>query len=226
MGTLVILEGGDGSGKATQTQILKERLEKEGYQVMAVSFPDYGSPSSALVKMYLAGEFGKEAGDVSPYVASTFYAADRYASFRMKWKTFYDEGGIVLADRYTTSNMVHQMVKYKDALERETFLSWLEDLEFDKFGLPRPDLVCLLDVPMEMADRLMEKRQGKTGGMTGDIHEKNREYLKACHDAYEELVERYQWVRINCVHEGNMRPLEDIHKEVYHYVKILFGKDR
>ncbi len=102
MGTLVILEGGDGSGKATQTQILKERLEKEGYRVMAVSFPDYGSPSSALVKMYLAGEFGKEAGDVSPYVASTFYAADRYASFRMKWKAFYDAGGIVLADRYTT----------------------------------------------------------------------------------------------------------------------------
>ncbi len=224
MGTLIILEGGDGSGKATQTQILKERLEKEGYRVMAVSFPDYGSPSSALVKMYLAGEFGKEAGDVSPYVASTFYAADRYASFRMKWKAFYDAGGIVLADRYTTSNMVHQMVKYKDASEREAFLSWLEDLEFEKFGLPRPDLVCLLDVPMEMSDRLMEKRQGKTGDMTGDIHEKNRKYLKACHDAYEELVERYQWARIHCVHEGNMRPMEDIHQEVYHYVKTLLGE--
>lgn len=219
MGKLIIIEGGDGSGKATQTKKLVERLISEKNQVMSVSFPDYDSDSSALVKMYLAGDFGKNPDDVNPYVASTFYAVDRFASYRMKWKEFYDNGGIVIADRYTTSNMVHQMVKYDDSEERLKFLDWLEDLEFVKYALPKPDVVCLLDVPLDVTLKLMDQRFNKTGGKTGDIHEKNRKYLENCHKAYDELVERYNWKRIPCTLNGEMKSIEEIHEEVYQAIK-------
>lgn len=219
MGKLIIIEGGDGSGKATQTKCLVERLREDGHKVMAVTFPDYNSPSSTLVKMYLAGEFGKEANDVNPFVASTFYAVDRFASFKTKWKDFYETGGIVVADRYTTSNMVHQMVKYDDVNERTEFLDWLETLEFTQFGLPKPDVVCLLDVPLSVTKALMAKRTNKTGGQTGDIHEKDFEYLKRCHAAYDELVKRYDWKRIQCTKNEEMRTIEDIHDDVYRIIK-------
>lgn len=218
-GKLIIIEGGDGSGKATQTQLLKERLLADGHQVKAVSFPNYDSMAAMPVKMYLAGEFGKRAQDVNPYVASSFYAVDRFASFRMDWKSFYDNGGIILADRYTTSNMVHQMVKYNDPVERTAFLEWLEDFEFNKFELPRPDVVCLLDVPLEVSEALMKDRVAKTGGETGDIHEHDRAYLCRCHEAYTELVARYGWKRINCTVGMEMRSIEDIHNEVYHFIR-------
>ncbi len=220
-GTLIILEGGDGSGKATQTELLKERLIREGKQVRTVSFPNYDSPAAMPVKMYLAGDFGAQAGDVNPYVASTFYAVDRFASFRQDWGEFYDRGGIILADRYTTSNMVHQMVKYDDQTERTAFLNWLEDFEFVKFGLPRPDLVCLLDVPLEVSQALMKERKYKTGGQTGDIHEKDMMYLANCHAAYDELVQRYDWKRIVCAQENKMRSIEEIHENVYQFVKAI-----
>lgn len=221
MGKLIIIEGGDGSGKATQTKTLLARLEREGYAVRAISFPDYESNSSALVKMYLAGDFGSEAEAVNPYVASTFYAADRFASFRMKWQQFYEKGGIILADRYTTSNMVHQMVKFDDPAERTAFLDWLEDFEFTKFGLPVPDKVCLLDVPLAVSEALMAERTGKTGGTTGDIHEKNHSYLERCHAAYDELMARYDWARIACTDEKGMRTIEDIHEDVYGAIKKI-----
>ena len=155
MGTLIILEGGDGSGKATQTKLLVERLIKEGHAVKSVSFPNYDSGAAMPIKMYLAGEFGKDVHDVNPYVASSMYAIDRFASFRTDWEEFYKNGGIIIADRYTTSNMVHQMVKYDDQKERTAFLDWLEDFEFKKFGLPTPDAVCLLDMPLEVSEALM-----------------------------------------------------------------------
>ncbi len=221
MGKLFILEGGDGSGKATQTAALKQRLEADGYKVMAVTFPDYESDSSALVRMYLRGDFGTAPNDVNPYVASAFYAVDRFASFRMTWKSFYDAGGIVLADRYTTSNMVHQMVKYTNPKEREDFLTWLVDFEFNKFGLPIPHKVFLLDVPLSVTETLMAKRQHKTGGATGDIHEMDRDYLKRCHNAYDELVVRFQWERIACTKNELMRSVTDIHEEIYGKIKTL-----
>lgn len=222
MGTLIILEGGDGSGKATQTKVLQERLIKEGYAVKTVTFPNYDSQSSALVKMYLAGEFGTKPEDVNPFVASAFYAVDRFASFRTEWETFYRDGGIILADRYTTSNMVHQMVKYESPVERANFLDWLTDFEFNKFGLPVPDLVCLLDVPMSITEKLMAHRTHKTGGATGDIHEQNREYLYRCHSAYEELIQRFAWQRIDCAKQnGEMRTIEDIHEDVYLAVQSI-----
>ena len=174
----------------------------------------------------LAGEFGKDVHDVNPYVASSMYAIDRFASFRTDWEEFYKNGGIIIADRYTTSNMVHQMVKYDDPKERTAFLDWLEDFEFNKFALPTPDAVCLLDMPLEVSEALMAERTGKTGGNTGDIHEGNHQYLVAVHDAYKELVERYQWHRIPCATKGNssqytLRTIEEIHNDVYQAVVNL-----
>lgn len=222
MGKLLIIEGGDGSGKATQTALLAKHLAGDGLPVKAVSFPDYDSESSALVKMYLAGEFGSRPDAVNPYVASTFYAVDRFASFRRNWQTFYEQGGIILADRYTTSNMVHQMTKYDTKPDREAFLDWLTDFEFHKFGLPEPDMVFLLDVPLKVSEELMSTRHHKTGGQTGDIHEADRDYLRRCHEAYGELINRYGWKRIACTdQEGQMRTPEAIHAEVYAAAKSL-----
>ncbi|SUP40115.1 dTMP kinase [Veillonella criceti] len=224
MGRLIIIEGGDGSGKATQTALLQERLVAEGYAVKAVSFPNYDSPAAMPVKMYLAGDFGKNPSDVNPFVASSLYAIDRFASFRMEWQTFYEEGGIILADRYTTSNMVHQMVKYEEAVARREFLDWLEDFEFVKFGLPRPDLVCLLDMPLAASEALMRDRKHKTGGATGDIHERDHEYLVRVHAAYDELVARYDWQRIACTDEAySLRSIEAIHEDVYEKVSAVLA---
>ena len=214
-GKLFIIEGGDGSGKATQTRLLTEHLQRDGYDVKSVSYPDYDSDSSALVKMYLRGDFGSDAGAVNPYAASAFFAVDRFASYQMKWKAFYEQGGIVIADRYTTSNMLYQMIKIDDPAQRRAYLAWLEDFEFRKMGLPAPDKVFLLDVPLAVTERLMADRTGKTGGQTGDIHEKNEGFLAKCHAAYDELAQRYHWQRIACTEGGAMRTPEAIHQDLY-----------
>lgn len=216
MGILLTIEGGDGSGKATQTELLKQRLEQDGYAVTAVSFPNYESEAAAPIKMYLRGEFGDHPEDVSPYVASTFYGIDRFASFRKEWEENYKKGHIILADRYTTSNMVHQMIKFNDVLQRQEFLTWLEDLEFQKFRLPRPNGVILLDMPLQLSLDLMRQRTHKTGGETGDIHERDTEHLNKVHNVYDELVERYGWNRINCADtDMKLRSITDIHEEIY-----------
>ncbi len=220
-GMLIVLEGIDGSGKATQAALLEEALKKEGRDVMRVSFPDYDSPSSALVKMYLAGDFGKDPGDVNPYAASLFYAVDRFASFRMKWKSFYEAGGIVIADRYTTSNMVHQMTKYDEAEKRNTFLDWLEQTEYEELGLPRPDLVFLLDVPLSLSENLVKERAKQGGSM--DIHEQHLDYLRRCHDAYQELASRYGWERIACTDSGKLREMGEISAELVKKVNGELG---
>ena len=220
MGQLIIIEGGDGSGKATQTAKLLERLQAEGYKARSVSFPNYDSPAAEPIKMYLRGDFGKEASSVNAYVASTLYAIDRFASFRQDWQRFYEDGGIIIADRYTTSNMVHQMIKYTDMEERKTFLQWLDQLEYDQYGLPRPDAVILLDMPLSLSEALLAERMGKTGGNTGDIHEQDRSHLIAVHDAYDMLVNTYDWHRVHCENENDqLRTIDDIHEEVYGIVK-------
>ena len=220
MGQLIIIEGGDGSGKATQTAKLLERLQAEGYKARSVSFPNYDSPAAEPIKMYLRGDFGKEASSVNAYVASTLYAIDRFASFRQDWQRFYEDGGIIIADRYTTSNMVHQMIKYTDMEERKTFLQWLDQLEYDLYGLPRPDAVILLDMPLSLSEALLAERMGKTGGNTGDIHEQDRSHLIAVHDAYDMLVSTYDWHRVHCENENDqLRTIDDIHEEVYGIVK-------
>lgn len=211
-GTLIVLEGIDGSGKETQASLLEKKLKEKGREVMHISFPDYKSPSSALVKMYLKGDFGKNPEDVNPYAASLFYAVDRFASYRMKWKDFYQKGGIIIADRYTTSNMVHQMTKYEDKKARKDFLSWLEKTEYEELELPVPDLVILLDIPLTVSENLVKERARQGGSM--DIHEQHLGYLRKCHDAYQELVNLYGWKRIPCTEEGKLRTIEDIGKDV------------
>lgn len=211
-GTLIVLEGIDGSGKETQASLLEKKLKEKGREVMHISFPDYKSPSSALVKMYLKGDFGKNPEDVNPYAASLFYAVDRFASYRMKWKDFYQKGGIIIADRYTTSNMVHQMTKYEDKKARKDFLSWLEKTEYEELELPVPDLVILLDIPLRVSENLVKERARQGGSM--DIHEQHLDYLRKCHDAYQELVNLYGWKRIPCTEEGKLRTIEDIGEDV------------
>lgn len=211
-GTLIVLEGIDGSGKETQASLLEKKLKEKGREVMHISFPDYESPSSALVKMYLKGDFGKNPEDVNSYAASLFYAVDRFASYRMKWKDFYQKGGIIIADRYTTSNMVHQMTKYEDKKARKDFLAWLEKTEYEELELPVPDLVILLDIPLGVSENLVKERARQGGSM--DIHEQHLDYLRKCHDAYQELVSLYGWKRIPCTEEGKLRTIEDIGKDV------------
>ena len=220
-GHLIIIEGGDGSGKATQTELLRRRLADDGQSVKAVSYPDYDSESSALVKMYLRGDFGTDADTINPYAASAFYAVDRIASYELKWKQFFKAGGIVLADRYTTSNMLYQMIKIPGKADQDAYLDWLWDFEFKKLGLPEPDAVILLDVPLEVTERLMSERTGKTGGTTGDIHEKDREFLRKCHAAYVGLAAKYGWYKVDCTREGVLRSPLAIHEDVYALVKGL-----
>ncbi len=211
-GTLIVLEGIDGSGKATQSSLLEQALRAEGREVLHISFPDYESESSALVRMYLNGEFGSDPADVNPYAASLFFALDRFASFRKKWKLFYEAGGIVIADRYTTSNMVHQMTKMDGREEREQFLQWLEDTEYGKLGLPRPDTVILLDMPLAVSEVLVRRRAEAGGSM--DIHEQHVEYLRRCHDAYQMLADRCGWQRVSCTEGGQLLAPERIAEQV------------
>lgn len=220
-GKLIILEAGDASGKETQTRLLYERLSAEGRDVTRVSFPDYESDSSALVKMYLRGDFGAEAADVDAYAASAFFAVDRYASFHTKWGEAYKRGGVILSDRYTTSNLAHQAVKLADERARREYFSWLEDFEYGRLGLPRPNLVVFLDMPPEASDRLLAARAKETGA--ADIHEKDTTYLHRVHAAYAETAEKLGWARVVCGTGTTPREPEDIAADVYKTVLPVLG---
>lgn len=222
-GKLIVIEAGDGSGKATQTKLLYERLKTENYRVKKVEFPDYKSDSSALIRMYLNGEFGSNPNDVNPYIASTFYTVDRYASYKKEWEEFYQSGGIILADRYTTSNMVHQAAKIVDTAGRNAYLNWLWDLEFTKFGLPIPDCVIFLNMHPHFSQKLINDRPNKMGDIDKDIHERNYEYLVQSYNNACEIGALYGWANVNCVYEGQLRSIEEIHAEIYILVKELMG---
>lgn len=220
MGKLFVIEGTDGSGKQTQLNKLIERLDKDKIEYRKISFPNYDSPSSSLVKMYLSGEFGKNARDVNPYIASTFYAADRYATFQTGIKEYYENGGIVLADRYTTANMVHQAGKIKDKNERKKFLDWLLDFEFNLYGLPVPTEVFFLNMPIEKSMELMKKRENKfTNEKEKDIHERDKEHLIDAYNAAIDLAKEYNWYEIKCVKDNQIRTIEDIHEQIYKEIK-------
>ena len=215
-GKVIVIEGSDGSGKATQTKKLFDRLAEDGFSIRKVEYPNYGSDSSALVKMYLGGEFGSRPDDVNPYAASSFYAVDRYASYKKEWEDFYFAGGIVLADRYTTANMVHQATKIDDPALRESFLDWLWDYEFVKLGLPVPDCVIFLDVDPSCSRRLMENRSNKINGeQDKDIHEKDPVFLQKSHASSCLVAEKYGWIRVGCLDSGELREIDDIHEEIY-----------
>lgn len=216
MGKLIVIEGTDGSGKSTQFRLLTDRLEAEQVKFQKLVFPQYSEPSSALIRMYLGGEFGKSPSDVNAYAASAFYSVDRYASYRKVWGKWYKEGGLVVSDRYTTSNAVHQTSKEPED-KREDFLNWLYDFEYDKLGLPRPDLVIYLDVPTDFTEKMLRHRESETN-THADIHEQDMQYLATCRRMGRAAAEHYGWTVIRCVRDGAMRSVEDIHEEIYRHV--------
>ena len=216
-GKLIVIEGLDGSGKATQSNLVYEALVSQGKPVRKVSFPAYESQSSALVKMYLAGDFGKDPGDVNAFAASTFFAVDRYASFKKDWAEFYENGGIIIADRYTTSNAVHQCSKLPQE-EWDSFLAWLFDFEYRLMGIPAPDRVIYLQVDPTVSQKLMTGRyQGDESKK--DIHESNLSYLDRSREAAEYCAKALGWQTVHCVQDGDLRPIEDISREVLSLVE-------
>lgn len=219
-GTLIVIEGTDGSGKSTQFSKLCERVTAHGLPFKRLVFPQYEESSSVLIRMYLKGEFGEKPGDVNPYAASAFYAVDRYASWKKVWQTDYEGGGLILADRYTTSNAVHQAAKLPRE-EREEFLRWLSDFEYHRMGLPEPDLVLYLDMPTEKSVEMLRKREEETH-TNGDIHETDSSYLAACRSAAQDAASLYGWTRISCLDAtGNLRGIEELHKEIWQKVAPL-----
>ena len=222
MGKLIVIEGTDSSGKETQTKKLYERLANEVEKVRKISFPNYESPACEPVKMYLAGAFGDNALNINPYPVSTMFAIDRYASYKMDWESFYNAGGIIVTDRYTTSNMVHQASKIENIDEKSKYLGWLEDLEYNKMGIPKPDLVIFLNMPTEMAVKLMEERKNKiTGEEKKDIHEKDTSYLKKSYDNACDIAKKYNWQEIKCVENKRLKTIEEIGEEIYTLVKEI-----
>ena len=222
MGKLIVLEGTDGSGKSTQFALLKQRLESEGRSFHTIVFPQYDQPSSALIRMYLGGEFGPNPADVNAYAASAFYAVDRFASFRKVWGEEYRKGGLILADRYTSSNAVHQAAKVLEPI-RPDFFRWLYDLEYVRFGLPVPDLVLHLDVPTELSETLLRKRESDTHTQA-DIHEQDLDYLRTCRRTGLQAAAFYGWSVVSCAKKGQLRAVEDIHEELYQKVLSVIEK--
>ena len=216
MGKLIVIEGTDGSGKSTQFKKLTERLTAEGHPFQKLIFPQYSEPSSALIRMYLGGEFGTKPSDVNAYAASVFFAVDRYASYKKVWENWYKNGGLVVSDRYTTSNAVHQASKEPEEKQPE-FLKWLYELEYDRMGLPRPDLVVYLDVPTDFTEKMMRRREADTN-THADIHEQDMAYLATCRRTGKAAAQYYGWKVVQCVQGDEMRSIEDIHEEIYRYV--------
>lgn len=223
MGKLIVIDGVDASGKETQTKLLFEKLVSNGKDVKMVSFPAYNNPSSTLVRMYLNGDFGKNPNDVNAYAASSFFAADRYATYKTDWGHLYERGTVILSDRYVSSNMIHQAGKIEAEAERNEFMAWLDDLEHNRYGLPRPDITFFLDMPVEWGQKLMRERANKIDGTSSkDIHENNLEYLTKSYNTAVAAAEKYGWKRISCVDGNGIRSIEDINNEIFDSVsKIL-----
>ena len=214
---LVVIEGVDGSGKQTQTQLLHDRL-KDNFKIRRLTFPDYNSDTSALVKMYLGGEFGNKPESVNAYASSSFYAVDRIGCYLKDWHEDYERGDFILCDRYTTSNAVHQAGKLSGK-ERDDYLDWLFDYEYRLLGLPKPDLVFFLDVPPEVSRELMKNRNNKiTGESEKDIHESNADYITKSYENALYVAKKCGWNVIECVKNGKLRSIEDINDEIYNLV--------
>lgn len=213
---LIIMEGLDGSGKSTQTQLLEDYFNSQNIDYKKIKLPDYDSPSSTLVNMYLGGEFGSNANDVNAYAASAFYAVDRFASYKLKWKDDYEKGTVILADRYATSNSIYQMEKISEE-KWDEYLQWTEDFEYDKIGIPRPDAVIYLDMPVEISQKLMTSRYNGDEGKK-DVHEVNVEFLKACRKSALYAAEEQGWHIVTCSDGEKPYSIEQIHKAVVEIV--------
>ena len=217
MAKLIVIEGLDASGKGTQSEILFKRLSSEGRSVFGISLPNYDDASSALVKMYLSGELGTDPSSVNAYAASTFYAVDRYASFKKFWSREYESHDFLIANRYTTSNCCHQMTKLEKS-EWDSFLEWLHDFEYVKLSIPKPDLVIFLDMPVEVSQKLLMKRYNGDESKK-DVHESDVEYLFKCRDAALYSAEKLGWTVIPCAEDGEPRTIESISADIYKAVE-------
>lgn len=218
-GKLIVIEGLDGSGKATQTNILTEKLEEKEFTVKKVSFPNYKNPSSALVKMYLNGELGKNPNDVNAYAASSFYAVDRYVSYKKFWQADYESGCCIIADRYATSNAIYQLSKI-DRDKWNEFIEWIEFYEYKQLELPKPDLTIYLDVPVEVSQRLITNRYNGDESKK-DLHEGNLKFLSQCRETALYSANKLGWNIIDCSKNGQIRTVEDIHNDIINIVEEI-----
>ena len=221
-GKLIVVEGLDGSGKSTHVAILKKYLEDKGLDVLQIKLPCYEDRSSTLVRMYLDGEFGTDPSDVNAYAASTFFAADRYASYKTRWGRKYLDGGVILADRYTTSNAYHQMTKLPKS-EWDSYLDWLFDYEYVKLGIPKPDCVVFLNMPVEVSQRLMSQRYNGDENKK-DVHERNVAYLEHCMEAACYAASRLNWSVVNLCENSVPRSIEDNSRDVCDLVERILLK--
>ena len=216
MRKLIIIEGLDGSGKSTQVKLLEEYFKANNIDYKKIKLPDYDNPSSTLVKMYLGGEFGKSADDVNAYAAGAFYAVDRFASYKLNWGSDYEKGTVILADRYATSNSIYQMEKISED-EWDSYLEWSADFEYNKIGIPSPDAVIYLDMPVEISQRLMTSRYNGDEGKK-DVHEVNVEFLKKCRKSALYTANKQGWKVVECSDGENPLSIDRIHKEI---IKIV-----
>lgn len=215
---LIVIEGVDGSGKQTQADLLQKRLTEKGKKAVKLTFPNYDGETSALVKMYLSGKFGKDADAVNPYAASIFYAADRIGSFLENWKQYINDDTVVICDRYTTSNAIHQACKLKGE-ERDKYLDWLFPFEYDLLGLPKPDNVIFLNMPPKYGEQLTKNRANKiTGEEKQDIHESDREYIENSYNSALYTANKFNWAVIDCIKDGKIRSIEEINDEILKYL--------
>lgn len=221
-GKLIVLEGIDGSGKSAQYRRLCARMEKDKIDYNHIVFPRYDKDSSSLIRSYLAGGFGSKPADVNAYAASTFYAVDRFASYKEDWGKIYESGGFIISDRYTTSNAVHQGSKLSDE-ELPEFFAWLSDFEYVKMGLPKPDLVIYLDVDIETSLARMKRRQEKTN-TTADIHEKDVDYLRKCLRTASKAADYYGWHRVDFMKDGEERDVDEKNAELYQLILSELNK--
>lgn len=219
MGKLIVIEGLDGCGKSTQLALVPEKLSELGFDSKVIAFPDYEDPSSTLVRMYLGGEFGDKPDSVNAFAASLFYAVDRYASYKRHWSDYYNNGGIVVSGRYVESNAYHQMAKLPED-KWEEYLGWLYETEYERTAIPRPDMVIFLDMPLEVASKMMTSRY-KGDESKRDIHEKDKEYLAKCRAAASFAAKKCGWNIIDCSKNGEPRTIEDISNEIMSFVKSI-----
>lgn len=217
MGKLIIIEGLDGCGKSTQTALLEKYFEDNSVKFKKIKLPDYDSKSSTLVKMYLGGEFGKNADDVNAYAAGAFYAVDRFASYKLDWGKDYENGTLILADRYATSNSIYQMEKI-DEDKWDEYLDWSTDFEYNKIGIPKPDLVIFLDMPVDVSQKLMTSRYNGDEGKK-DVHEANVDFLNNCRKSALYTAKKQGWAVVPCSDGVNPLPIEEIHNTILDFVK-------
>ena len=218
MGKLIAIDGVDASGKQTHCELLYEKLIKNGIKARKISFPMYESNSSALVKMYLSGEFGDKPEDVSAYAASSFFAADRFATYKTDWGKDYNSDTVIIADRYVSSNMIHQASKLSGD-EKNKFLEWLDHFEHEIYALPRSDITIFLDMPPEYGAMLMKDRENKFSKESQkDIHERNKEYLTESYKNACFIAQKYNWKKISCVKDNAIRTIDEINDEIYNII--------